>query len=153
MTKTRKMLNKTNRNCTAQERILFVILQCSWGILQTLIGVIVFCIMIRCPHKRYRGSIDTRWNLEKGLSLGLFLFTPNEETPDTNELRIHEYGHCIQSMLLGPFYLILVLISMIWAGFPYFVKLRKEKHIPYTACFVESWASKWGEQITGEQAI
>jgi hypothetical protein len=36
---------------------------------------------------------------------------------------------------------------------PYFINLRREKKIPYTACFVESWASKWGELVTGEDAI
>ena len=32
-------------------------------------------------------------------------------------------------------------------------KLREEKKLPYTSCFVESWASKWGELATGEEAI
>ena len=32
-------------------------------------------------------------------------------------------------------------------------KLRREKKIPYTSCFVESWASKWGEWVTKEKAI
>ena len=57
-------------------------------------------------------------------------------------------------MLLGPLYLIIVgAVSYTWANLPYFRKLRKEKGIPYTACFVESWASKWGELVTGEEAI
>ena len=28
----------------------------------------------------------------------------------------------------------------------------EEKKLPYTACFVESWASKWGELVTGERS-
>ena len=31
--------------------------------------------------------------------------------------------------------------------------MRKEKHLPYTACFTEAWASSWGEKVTGEKAI
>ena len=68
-------------------------------------------------------------------------------------IRVHEYGHCIQSLLLGPLYLLIGLISVIWARHPYFTKLRREKKLPYTSCFVESRASKWGELATGEEAI
>ena len=68
-------------------------------------------------------------------------------------MRVHEYGHCIQSVVLGPLYLIVALISVVWANLPYFRNLRREKNIPYTSCFVESWASKWGEWVTREKAI
>ena len=32
-------------------------------------------------------------------------------------------------------------------------RIRREKNLPYTACFVEAWASRWGEVFTGESAI
>ena len=80
--------------------------------------------------------------------------SPVEDAPNNEKVRVHEYGHCIQSLLLGPLYLIVVgIVSYTWANLPYFRKLRKEKGIPYTACFVESWASKWGELVTGEEAV
>ena len=135
------------------KKILFILLQCTWGLAQTLLGAI-FCLSTRnCPRRFYRGCIETQWNSSGGMSLGLFIFTPNNERPETAKVRIHEYGHCIQSIVLGPLYLILGLISVCWANIPYFRKLRKRKKIPYTACFVESWASKWGELTTGEEAI
>lgn len=135
------------------KRVLCMILQCTWGIAQTLLGAIVFLQTIRCPHRLYRGCIDTHWNTGGGMSLGLFIFTPPEDHPNSQKVRVHEYGHCIQSIVLGPFYLILGLISICWARLPWFVKLRREKKIPYTACFVEGWASRWGEVVTGEDAI
>ena len=135
------------------KRILVMLLQCTWGIMQTLMGAVVFLRLIRCPHRIYRGCIDTRWNLRGGMSLGLFIFTPREETERAQKVRVHEYGHCIQSAVLGPLYLIVALISVMWANLACFRKLRREKKIPYTACFVESWASKWGEWVTGEEAI
>ena len=135
------------------KRIFLMLLQCIWGAAQTLLGAIVFLRYIRCPHKLYRGSIDTRWNSRGGMSLGLFIFTPDEESERAEKVRVHEYGHCIQSVVLGPLYLIVGLISVLWANVPYFRKLRREKKIPYTACFVESWASKWGEWVTGQDAI
>lgn len=135
------------------KKILFVFLQCTWGIAQTLLGAL-FCLRFRhYPHRFYRGCIETRWNSGGGMSLGLFIFTPNHDRPEAAKIRVHEYGHCIQSLLLGPVYLLLGLISVCWANIPYFRKLRREKKIPYTACFVESWASSWGELVTGEEAI
>ena len=135
------------------KRLLVMLLQCTWGIVQTLMGAVVFLKQIRCPHRLYRGCIETQWDSRGGMSLGLFIFTPNEESERARKVRVHEYGHCIQSIVLGPLYLIVGLISVTWANLPYFRKLRREKKIPYTSCFVESWASRWGEWVTGEDAI
>lgn len=135
------------------KKLLFIIIQCTWGILQTLLGAAVFLVLIGHPHRSYRCAVDTRWNLCRGLSLGLFIFTPMKDTVYSNKLRVHEYGHCIQSAVLGPLYLIVCAISVIWMWLPYFNRARAQRNIPYTACFVESWASKWGESVTGEKAL
>ncbi|MBR2048445.1 MAG: hypothetical protein IJ960_07595 [Oscillospiraceae bacterium] len=135
------------------KKILFVAVQCTWGFFQTLLGFLVFLTVHDCPRSTYRGAIDTHWNSRSGMSLGLFIFTPGEEVPNAHKVRVHEYGHCVQSLVLGPLYLIVGLISLGWARIPFFVRLRREKKIPYTACFVESWASRWGQWATGEEAI
>ena len=70
--------------------ILFTILQCTWGLIQTLLGAVIFIKLRKYQHKRYRGCIDTRWNLSSGLSLGLFIFTPSEENEDSQKIRVHE---------------------------------------------------------------
>ena len=138
---------------TYVKRILFIILQCTWGILPTLVGLFFFLKLNDYPHKTYRGCIDTRWDTRSGLSLGLFIFTPNDEIKDADKIRVHEYGHCIQSIVLGPLFAVVGIISLVWGRHPYFAKLREEKKLSYTSCFVESWASKWGELVTGEEAI
>ncbi len=56
-------------------------------------------------------------------------------------------------MVLGPFMLIVGIISLLRGNLPYFAKLRRSRNIPYTKCFVESWASRWGESLTRETAI
>ena len=66
---------------------------------------------------------------------------------------MHEYGHCIQSLVLGPMMLLAGVVSVCWGDLPYFARRRKEKRLLYTACFVEAWASRWGEKATGEKAI
>lgn len=134
-------------------KALFIILQCTWGLPQTLIGLGFFIANRKRNHRIYRGCIDTQWNHHGGLSLGLFIFTPPGTQGNANLIRVHEYGHAIQSLLLGPLMLFVGIISVAWGNLPYFAKLRKEKNLPYTACFVEAWASHWGEQVTGEKAI
>ena len=89
---------------TYVKRILFIILQCTWGILPTLVGLFFFLKLNNYPHKTYLGCIDTRWDTRSGLSLGLFIFTPNDEIKDADKIRVHEYGHCIQSIVLGPLF-------------------------------------------------
>lgn len=135
-------------------RIAYTLLQLTWGLPQTLLGLILFCKNIRRPHERYLSCIETNWKSMGGISLGLFIFTPDRSAANSGKIRVHEYGHTIQSLLLGPLYLPFVgIISYTWANLPCFKRLRKEKRIPYTACFVEAWASKLGEWATGEAAI
>ena len=135
------------------KRILFIIIQCTWGIVPTIIGLILFVKYKRYPHEVYRGCIDTKWDTRSGLSMGLFIFTPNESIGDSEKIRVHEYGHSIQSAVLGPFFIIIGFVSLFWGSHPYFVKLREVKKMRYTSCFVEAWASRWGELITGDTAI
>ena len=136
------------------KKLCFLFLQCTWGFLPTLVGGIYFLRLRRhYPHRQYRGCIDTQWNTRSGLSLGLFLFTPNDEIPDASKIRVHEYGHSLQSIALGPLFCFPGLLSVAWGQLPCFARLRQEKQLPYTSCFVEAWASRWGELATGEEAI
>lgn len=136
------------------KRISYIFLQLTWGLPQTLLGLILYLKNLRRPHEKYLSCIETHWKSKGGISLGLFIFTPETQLPGSGKIRVHEYGHTIQSLLLGPLYLPFIgIISYTWANLPYFKRLRKEKKIPYTACFVEAWASRWGEWATGEEAV
>ncbi|MBP5553718.1 MAG: hypothetical protein J6X94_02490 [Lachnospiraceae bacterium] len=136
------------------KKALVIILHCTWGIGPTLIGLFIFLKYRKYPHRIYRCSIETVWDKPwSGLSMGLFIFTPNSKSSYHDKVRAHEYGHCMQSLLLGPLMLFVGILSCIWGSHPYFVNLRKEKNIHYTSFFIEAWASKWGELVTGEEAI
>ncbi len=135
------------------KELLFILLQCTWGIIPTVLGAMFFWKFRKYPHRTYRGCIDTQWDTRSGLSLGLFIFTPNDEIEDSEKIRVHEYGHCLQSIVLGPLFVPLGVISLLWGRLPYYEKRRREQNLPYTSCFVEAWASKWGELATGEEAI
>ena len=60
------------------------------------------------------GVVITTWKLGSSLSLGLFIFTAR---PYDLRLVQHEYGHTIQSLILGPLWLFVIgLPSLIWCG-------------------------------------
>lgn len=68
-------------------------------------------------------------------------------------LQSHEYGHTIQSLLLGPLYLIVIgLPSLVWSRWKRFIRLRREKGIPYFWFYTERWADWLGERITKEKS-
>lgn len=135
------------------KKILYIAVQCTWGIIQTLIGLGFFLANRKCEHQLCRCCIDTKWNARGRLSLGMFIFTPEDDVPNAQLIRVHEYGHTIQSLVLGPFMLFVGIISVTWGNLPYFDRLRREQGVPYTACFAEAWASRWGELTAKEPAI
>ena len=145
---------------------LYIIWQCTWGILQTLLGVAHFLIYIKCKHYFYHGAIVTEWNNRSSVSLGLFVFVTAEpyfyeRLKDeysmeelSKRLLVHEYGHTIQSLLLGPLYLIVIGIpSTLWGFLPYYSNKRKIESLSYFSCYTESWANAWGEKVTGEKSM
>ncbi|MBQ4284331.1 MAG: hypothetical protein IJB96_10450 [Lachnospira sp.] len=136
------------------KKVLFIIWQCTWGFYQTLIGAIIFLRLIRRKHYMYHGAIVTYWNIEVSVSLGLFIFvTEGRREPRRQMIVVHEYGHCIQSLILGPFYLLFIgLPSMLWCQLKVFERLRKKKNMSYYDMGIEKSASNLGERFTGEVA-
>ena len=127
---------------------IYILLQCTWGLPQTLLGLVLFLRHIKAPHAFYRGCIRTEWP-HGGVSLGLFIFTADAAHAPSAERRAalaaHEYGHTLQSLLLGPLYLFTVgSISFTWANAPRFRRMRAERGLPYSHCFVERWADRLG---------
>jgi len=139
---------------------LRVFIHWTWGFYQTCAGLFVYLKYMRYPHRYYHGVVRTVWDKNGGLSLGMFIFTPYEATGDDErqeyceKVAVHEFGHTLQALLLGPLYPVIIGIpSMCWGNIPYFRKIRREKKIPYTWLFCEKWASYWGEKATKEKAI
>ncbi len=54
--------------------IMYRIWQSTWGILQTLLGLIMFIIHSKSRHFSYHGAIITVWNVKSSMSLGEFVF-------------------------------------------------------------------------------
>ena len=125
---------------------VYAVLQLSWGFPASALGFIVFLANLTRPHVFFHGCILTRWKNLSGLSLGLFIFVPEEGCQDADPITVHEYGHTLQNLITGPFYLILGFISFVWANAPKYVRMRREHDIPYSSCFTEEWANILGEK-------
>ena len=121
------------------KRILYILLQCTWGFPQTLAGAVLFLVFLRSRHFRYREAVATQWPLAGGVSLGLFIFVSHES------LCYHEYGHFLQSLLLGPLYLPVVgLPSLVWALL--YKRSRRSRLRAYESVFPENWAETLGSR-------
>ena len=66
------------------------------------------------------------WNGDAGVSLGKFIFVPKSAGKDPSEFLLnHEYGHTIQSLILGPLYLPLIgAPSFAWNRLAFFERRR-----------------------------
>lgn len=88
-----------------------------------------------------------------GVSLGMFIFINKNRVGDArHDTKIHEYGHTVQTMILGPLWLFVIAIpSVIWCNTPYFVKMRNKKNISYYRLYCEGWSNLCGLWATKEK--
>ena len=136
---------------------LCIIVQWTWGIVQNVLGFLLFLTVLRKRHYLFRTSLVTEWKFPYSASYGMFVFLNREEdTSDPKkvlhkweyDMLVHEYGHSIQSMLLGPLFLPVIAIpSVIWATAPFFEKLRNRKKLSYHWLYCEKWANAMGDRV------
>jgi len=126
--------------------VLYQICQIIWGFPQTLLGFIVYLMNLRQPHERYRGCIVTHWKQQGSMGLGMFLFLGQDHRHDTV---VHEFGHSIQSMILGPLFLpVMGIPSFLWCNIPYFRRMRRSQGVSYYTFYPEKSADYLGTLVT-----
>ena len=123
-----------------------------WELPQNVLGLMVLSVM-KIRKKITKSELDAhRLFIETpatGVSLGWLVFwTPagNRFSHLINDCRMHEYGHALQSVRLGPLYLIIVGIPSI--SRVVYSKWYKKKYgrgwKNYFNGFPENWADKLG---------
>ena len=135
---------------------LFYPLQWTWGIIQNLAGLAVFTVNAKRKHFRYENSVATMWKRDESLSLGMFIFLSeslkgeiSDEESELTKVAVHEYGHTIQSIILGPLYLpVISAPSGLWCMVPGFEHRRKNRKISYYKLYTERWANHLGRILT-----
>ena len=134
---------------------IFVLLLFFWEFPQNMLGLIILAIwkakgnVLKIEKAGHRRFIETP---RTGVSLGWMVFwTPsgNRFARYTNDCLMHEYGHSLQSVMLGPLYLLVIGIPSISRNI--YGRWHKRKHGCnwkfYFDGFPENWADKLGGVI------
>ena len=107
-----------------------------WQLPQNILGLL-FLLFIRGEkkHDLYGVRFYTAPKIKGGISLGQYMILGKE----TYNLVRHEYGHYLQSKMLGPLYLIVVgLPSVLHA---WLCPCKKHSYYDF---YTEKWADKLG---------
>lgn len=132
--------------------ILFRLWQWTWGFPQTLIGAILYLIHRKHPHGQYHGCVVTYWDISGSLGAGMFLFIDKRHYEQNPEIIVHEFGHAVQSAILGPLFLpIMGIPSFLWCNLPPCRKYRCKNHASYYRFYPESTANRLGSLVTKEK--
>ena len=140
------------------KQIVFYLMQWTWALSQNLVGGIGW-LLLRKKYRweRFNGAVVTYVEAKGfgGVSIGMFIFmNPAHGEGWAHDTRIHEFGHCVQSVLLGPLYwLVVALPSVIWCNLPPIVRWRKKKDVSYYKLYCEGWANVWGTAWSGEDFV
>ena len=140
------------------QSILFYIVQWTWGLPVNIVGGIAYLIctkILKHKHSKFgfANIVYLPWNAG-GLSMGLFIFVRDEKEKKEwiYNVRIHEYGHTWQCLLLGPlYYFVVALPSVIWCNC--FQKYREKNNVSYYKLYCESWANSFGERFSGLKRV
>ncbi len=137
-------------------QFLYWLIQWTWGIPQNIIGLFIFLCFTDRKCQLYHGAIVSNWKRKTMCAgCGMFIFMSEITNFDTKKaiseqnsvqrLLIHEYGHTIQSLILGPFFLFVITIpSALWALLPFFKERRLKNDTSYYSAFTERWADALG---------
>lgn len=130
-------------------RLLFYAVQFTWGLTVNLAGLLVFLCRKGSRRERFCNSVVTYLpGSHGGLSLGIFIFLSLQNVNQRRDLRVHEYGHTIQCLFLGPLYWLTIAIpSAIW--YHCFAGFRKKHQVSYDTLYCERWATAWGKKWSG----
>lgn len=133
------------------------ILQLTWGGLTTWIGLIVALVLAFFPKSKRTFHINGfgliieiggNWG---GLSLGPIALCGNYSKDSKawyEHTRRHEFGHSIQNMFMGPFFIFLVALpSVIRYWYFQWCDAHNKQTAEYDSIWFEGTATSWGTTI------
>lgn len=118
--------------------ILCWAVQCTWGILQTIVGAVMYLIILAMGGERkHEGHTlillyDDDWG---AVTIGPFCIASSSSSETTYK---HEHGHSIQSLILGPLWFFVIGIPSIIHAWLW------DKSGSYYDFYTEKWADKLG---------
>lgn len=130
-----------------KHKVLFYILQFTWGLLMNLVGLTVSLAMLISGHKpRKFGNcwyfiVGKCWG---GCNMGVCFLTDQLDDPD---IKKHESGHSLQNIIWGPLFIFVIGIPSslryLYREFKYYRK-GKEPKTDYDAIWFEGQATRFG---------
>ncbi len=133
--------------------VLWWVWQVTWCLPQNLVGACLYLCCLKSAHRTFRFARVTAWKWQGCTSVGCFIFM-HDRSLSHRPLLVHEYGHTLQSAVLGWLYLpVIWLPSVIWYAVPALRRMRRRRHISYYAFYTERWANAWGERVCREPSM
>jgi hypothetical protein len=141
---------------TKKELFIFYFLSFTWGIVWTLIGLLVlaFVYVFMYEHviiKKVSGRIAIifREKTFGGISLGIVYMVDAYNRIETHK---HEIGHTVQNIVYGPLFIPLVAIPsgiryQLWPMIRQRTFDRTGKYPSYHSIWFEKQANEWGEKF------
>ena len=126
---------------------LYYLLSFTWGLPMTFLGCLTALVLLIAKKRPVRCGRNVCFYLPKidfGLSLGIFIIAPEEYDAG---LLMHEHGHGIQNIYLGPFMPTVVALPSLlrfWARELYEKKTKNKPRKPYDAAWFEKSATNSG---------
>lgn len=130
-------------------KFLYYLLQFTWGLPQNIMGFLL-TRKYKESESFFGAKIYYHHDNWGGISLGMFIIMNADKGKEwVDSVKVHEYGHSIQSIILGPLYLLVIgLPSLIWCNSKRYINLRKNKNISYYSFYPERWANYLGSKVT-----
>lgn len=119
-----------------------------WQLPQNLLGLVMVAITgfglpvdIRGNNHRLPSSLlFLNEQMRGGISLGRYIIMNRSCYVGDTTSWMHERGHSVQSMMLGPLYLVVIgLPSILWAAW-----WTADRGMSYYSFYTERWADKLG---------
>ena len=139
-----------------ENKYVYYLLQFTWGLLPNLTGffTLLFYRGRRAERRKFRNAFVFRWKRRESMATGCLIFLGEGTAmpgPWQERILTHEYGHTIQSIILGPLFLFFIAIpSSVWCRSERLKKYRERTGTSYYSLYTEAWADSLGERCVRE---
>lgn len=127
-------------------KLIGTIILVIWQLPQVIVGFFVRLFTGAEKQSELSSQYDRRifyWKLDSGISLSTYYIIVRRNADDKTIK--HEKGHTIQSLYLGPLYLLVIgLPSLIWCGIYSYTNWIDKFKYSYYSFYTEAWADKLG---------
>ena len=113
-----------------------------WQLPQNLLGLLLVEVVRPEQTHDFKGVlVHYASRMRGGISLGRHLIVAEHFKDYNGRTEAHEWGHSLQSRILGPLYLLVIgLPSLVWAAW-----WNEGRGVSYYSFYTEKWADKLGE--------